>query len=327
MTANIFCATVTFVVLVVASGQLFDWEQYNDYDAVLPEGVKVFKTKVEKWPALKAFLVTADVRKYKVPRGWDLQTALSANATTHLSTVQEFSRDFDAIVATNGGFFGTSEGIGLSYSLAAMESKLLSPNMQSLSRSGQLYYPTRCAFGINKKSSFDAYWVYESDSGGIWAYDKPSPNIQSSSPQEVPSDKFPTAAIDWDIVSGVGGGPMLVFRSVDVSLESYDAEVMWGSGVPALVAAARTAIGIGTPLNLNMTSPQLLWMVVDGVDDITGVTIPDIASEFIELGAESACNLDGGGSTQFIVNQTLVNSPNGAAYQRALAAGVLMFKL
>jgi len=45
---------------------------------------------------------------------------------------------------------------------------------------------------------------------------------------------------------------MLVFDGKDVAMESFDAEVMWGSGVPSVVAAARTALGVGIPLSLSL---------------------------------------------------------------------------
>ena len=117
-----------------------------------------------------------------------------------------------------------------------------------------------------------------------------------------------------------------MFDGKDVALSSFDAEVMWGSGVPSTVAAPRTAIGVGIPSSLSLTTEHLLWIAVDGVDDVTGISLPDLAQEFLKLGARKACNLDGGGSTQFVVNDTLINNPDGGTYERALAAAVMLFK-
>ena len=91
------------------------------------------------------------------------------------------------------------------------------------------------------------------------------------------------------------------------------------------IAAARTAIGVGTPSkSLGLDTPQLLWIAVDGEDDVTGINLNDIADEFIELGARKACNLDGGGSTQLVINRQLVNLPDGGTYERALAASTMI---
>jgi len=95
----------------------------------------------------------------------------------------QFAADFGAVIATNAGFFGvTSSGVGVEYSLAAANSTLLSHNIETLTRSGVHYNPTRCAFGFDDTDIPDAYWVYKSDSGGTWAYDSPSMNIQSGDP-------------------------------------------------------------------------------------------------------------------------------------------------
>jgi len=149
-------------------------------------------------------------------------------------------------------------------------------------------------------------------------------NLQSGDPYPKPTETFPGVASEWVLSSGVGGGPMLVFESENVALTSFDAEVMWGSGVPSTVAAPRTAIGYGVPTSLGLTSEHLLWIVVDGWDDSTGINLPDLADEFIALGAKKACNLDGGGSTQLTIDGDLVNLPDGSTWQRPLAAAVML---
>ena len=91
------------------------------------------------------------------------------------------------------------------------------------------------------------------------------------------------------------------------------------------IAAARTAIGVGTPSTaLGLNTPQLLWIAVDGVDDVTGINLSELADEFVKLGASKACNLDGGGSTQLVINRQLVNMPDGGTYERALAASTMI---
>lgn len=315
--------------------ELNSWREYSKYDDLLPAGVKIFSTTTTEWPDLGAWLIIADTTKFNVSSGWDFRTYLSTDSDG-LSTVRELASDFGALIATNGGFFGTSNGQGVSYSLAEADGDIWSTNLEQLTRSGVPYYPTRCAFGVDNTGQFEAHWVYTASceatntkslsSCGIWAYDMPSPNTQANPPQPVPNATFPTIASTWDIYSAVGGSPMLVYNSRDVSLASFEAEVTWGAGIPSTVAAPRTAVGLGTPSSLSATytTPHLLWIVVDGYDDSTGISLPDLSQEFMKLGANRACNLDGGGSTQLVVNGTLINRPDGGTYERPLTTGVML---
>lgn len=320
---RIFLLTCIFGLISSSSSQLTEWVQV---DKILPEGVQLFSSTVQDWPSLSAWLVTADLSTFRIKNGWDFAAALSSNSSVHLSTVREFSDDFGSVIATNGGFFGKANGIGSSYSLAVSKSKLLSPNIASIHRSDQEYFPTRCSFGIDQTHTADAFWIYNNNDS-VMAYDTPSENLENCAPQPVPCADYPSNAKVWDLDFGVGGGPMLVFNSANVAVESYEAEVMWGSGVPGDFAAPRTAIGVGIPSLLAISTPQLLWIVVDGVDDATGLSLPDLANEFVKLGASSACNLDGGTSTQLVVDHDLINNPNGDKFERSVAAAVMMFKV
>ncbi len=239
--------------------------------------------------------------------------------------MREFAIDFDALVAVNGGYFGKySNGTGTSYSLAAGNSMLFSNNIGSLSRNGVSYYPTRCALGVDGAGSFDAYWAYQSSTPEVvWAYNAPSLNNAGSVPQPRPTQDFPSRAEEWRLKAGVGGGPMLVHDGVNVARSSYNAEVMWGSGVPE-TPAARTALGVGIPSVLGMTGEKLIVLVVDGESNRIGISLEDMADVFKQLGARVAVNLDGGGSTQLAINKNLVNKPDGGTFERPVAAGVVL---
>jgi hypothetical protein len=214
-----FSLLLSIVQATLVFCRLTNWVESNVYDSILPSGVRIFRANVVDNTALGAWLVTADVQSFKQSKGWEFQTFLSKNMTSHLSTVRQFSSDYDALIATNGGFFGSSNGVGMSYSFAAGGYNKYSANIPSLSRSGVSYFPTRCAFGVDKTHSFDAFWIYDiPNSNSSWAYSKPSPNKQGTSPQPVPNATFPTAATMWSVEAGVGGGPMLVFEGANVAL-------------------------------------------------------------------------------------------------------------
>eukprot|EP00934_Nitzschia_sp_Nitz4_P002931 Nitzschia sp. Nitz4//scaffold12_size214221//192697//193598//NITZ4_001535-RA/size214221-augustus-gene-0.38-mRNA-1//-1//CDS//3329535125//2921//frame0 len=72
-----------------------------------------------------------------------------------------------------------------------------------------------------------------------------------------------------------------------------------------VLRAARTAVGI-------TSTSMLLLMVTDGCEKCLrnpGLTLDELASYMIEYGAEYAVNMDGGGSSTLVVNQTLTNRP------------------
>ncbi|MGN6255688.1 MAG: phosphodiester glycosidase family protein [Solirubrobacterales bacterium] len=64
----------------------------------------------------------------------------------------------------------------------------------------------------------------------------------------------------------------------------------------------RAALGLG--------GRELIAVACDGrADDEAGLTMEELAAAMIELGAEAAMNLDGGGSASLVVGGALVNTP------------------
>lgn len=73
----------------------------------------------------------------------------------------------------------------------------------------------------------------------------------------------------------------------------------------------RTAVGV-------IDENHLVFVVVDGRSPgySAGVTLPELATILQELGAETAYNLDGGGSSTMVFNGELVNDPLGKGEER-----------
>ena len=73
----------------------------------------------------------------------------------------------------------------------------------------------------------------------------------------------------------------------------------------------RTGVGV-------LGQNHLVFIVVDGRSDgySRGVTMPEFAYMFKELGCVSAYNLDGGGSSVMVFNNQLVNKPMGGTKER-----------
>lgn len=106
---------------------------------------------------------------------------------------------------------------------------------------------------------------------------------------------------DWsEVRHAMGGGPYLLKEKevfVDTKAEQF-------TFLQPNVRAPRSAVGI-------TGSGQLLMVTVDGRQaDSVGLTLYELALLMKELGAVEAMNLDGGGSTQMVVNQQLVNTPS-----------------
>jgi hypothetical protein len=61
---------------------------------------------------------------------------------------------------------------------------------------------------------------------------------------------------------------------------------------------------------LGLTGSRLLAVACEGrAADEAGLTLPELAATMVEFGAETAINLDGGGSTSLVLGGTLVNRP------------------
>lgn len=119
----------------------------------------------------------------------------------------------------------------------------------------------------------------------------------------------------WDeAVSALGAGPMLV-KDGSVYLTTKTEE--FGSDV-AGGRAPRTALGV-------TGDGKLLFVVVDGRQAVSaGLTLLELALFMQELGAVAAMNLDGGGSSEMVVNARVVNRPSDGRERKVGSALVVV---
>jgi len=116
-----------------------------------------------------------------------------------------------------------------------------------------------------------------------------------------------TLGAPWDkTIYALGAGPMLVKDgSVNVTAE----EEQVASDI-AIGRAPRTALGV-------MQDGKILLAVVDGRRaGSAGFTLGELAAFMRDLGAVNALNLDGGGSSEMIVNGVIVNTPSDGRERR-----------
>ena len=114
----------------------------------------------------------------------------------------------------------------------------------------------------------------------------------------------------------LGAGPQLLDHgkiAVTARLEGFPPDIAIGH-------APRSAIGI-------TDDGQILLVAVDGRDRrrSIGMTLAELAGLMKELGAKEAMNLDGGGSTTFVVEGKTVNHPSDGC-DRAVSNGLLIWK-
>ncbi|MFO8081504.1 MAG: phosphodiester glycosidase family protein [Armatimonadota bacterium] len=104
-----------------------------------------------------------------------------------------------------------------------------------------------------------------------------------------------------ELAHAIGGGPRLVKdgrKHITASPERFRPDVY--AGTPS-----RTAVGI-------TEGGRLLLVVAEGAAaaERCGMSLDDLASAMIKLGARDAMNLDGGGSSTFVADGRICNAPS-----------------
>ena len=113
----------------------------------------------------------------------------------------------------------------------------------------------------------------------------------------------------------VGGYPKIVYKGENWADEGYQEE---GGPGHAYQVHPRTAIGF------NADSTKLYFFTVDGrkTGVFKGMTLPELADVMIDFGVSYGLNLDGGGSTTFVIRNEIKNHPSDGS-ERPVANAVL----
>jgi exopolysaccharide biosynthesis protein len=142
-----------------------------------------------------------------------------------------------------------------------------------------------------------------------------SDNIQIGDKITLKLDVVSQMGKDWTpVVQAVGGGPWLVLNGqvqVDGELQKFSASLING-------IHPRTAVGM-------TKNKELLLVTVDGRQWISrGMTLNELAQLMQSLGAYTAINLDGGGSTDMSIKGAVINSPSEGS-ERPVANALLVY--
>ena len=112
----------------------------------------------------------------------------------------------------------------------------------------------------------------------------------------------------------VSGGPLLVEQG---RVQVRTAEEQMAPDI-ARGRAPRTALGL-------KKDGTLLLLVLDGRSATSsGLTLEELAQYLVKLGAESAVNFDGGGSSEMVINGRIVNKPSDGR-ERYVSIGLGLF--
>ncbi|MEA3392952.1 MAG: phosphodiester glycosidase family protein, partial [Candidatus Marinimicrobia bacterium] len=117
------------------------------------------------------------------------------------------------------------------------------------------------------------------------------------------------------ITQFVAGGPRILSNGVEVVDESYPAEHIALSF--CTTRHPRTAVGF------NVDSTVAYFVVADGRKSTSvGIGLWDLADFMASIGAKNAVNLDGGGSSSFVVRNSVKNDPSDGG-ERSVANSFL----
>jgi hypothetical protein len=219
----------------------------------------------------------------------------------------------------NGGFFGGNQ----SYSLVKYNNSVLAANIKSVSRTynglSTPYFPTRAAFGINAAGDPSTAWVYHVGTGNdrVFQYPLPSANLVGTQPKQQPDENFPAGGSEWQVNSAIGGSPMLL-KAGTVSITDKEELI----DINNTTSRPRSAIGA-------TTAGLVLLVAIEGDNPsggYAGVNLADLARMLKDLGCRDAINLDGGGSTSFIVNNRQTVRPGDNGVERVVPTVVVIKK-
>jgi hypothetical protein len=298
--STFICCLIALVGINPSFAQEITWTEKTD-DYTLPDGVRFFEG-IRNSPSFKGWYFEVDMNNSDIA----LVPYLAEGGT---EAITKFADRKGVYAAINGGYFGG----GVSYSTLIQPGQVQAQNVTSLTRNSSSFPVIRSMFGIKEDRSMSIDWIYHFGGGidNLYRFDTPMPYGGSDSaplPTPVKEDGEPYA----DAFMGVGGGPILV--KGDTSNVSYNEEIFWGSGVGRDNADPRTAVGY-------TNEGKAILMVVDGRQGSVsvGVSLNELADIMIGLGATEAINLDGGGSSQLVIGNSLINRPGGSRFERPVA--------
>ncbi|MYF28298.1 MAG: hypothetical protein F4029_13730 [Gammaproteobacteria bacterium] len=301
--ALVVCVICATVFCWATAAPNLAWRSLDALNAGLPPGVRVYAGEDPKLP-LRAWYVS-------VARGEDsgrVEVLVSDDPADRRETVSSFAADTGACVVINGGYFTMERTPARHAGLLVVDGVIEEPATRSAVRNDLRYPTARAALGLTP-TGFDIAWA-TSREGSLQAWSAPPPHRQGS-----PAELDPGTSTPWNVEDALGGGPALVSKGrVRVTTNE---EVFFGTAIP--YTHPRTAAGV-------TAAGTLLLLLVDGRQkESRGVRLEELAAIMVDLGAEEALNLDGGGSSSLVVQGQLLNNPAGRGEEREVMTALGVF--
>jgi len=278
-----------------------NWKKFDSEAAGMPSAIQVWEGVDEDLP-LKAWFVKVDPKDPNV----DIEVLSSKDADGRQSA-NDFSEQSGACVIVNGGYFKVENDLYSHIGLLKADGKMIHSATPGIVKDDVRYPVHRSAIGFDDGNRPEIGWVSsKDDSVFIWntpIFNAPGMPGETSSPND---SRY------WPIQDAVEAGPIIVLNGR--SAISVNEEVFFGTTIPDI--HPRTAVGIDENGNL-------LLMVVDGRQRKSrGVSLAELAGLMQAIGAVTAMNLDGGGSSTLIVKNELLNLPTGGTFQREIVSAI-----
>lgn len=296
------------------------WQNVSASFGELPVGIDVYKCPDEiiGIPAI-AYCSVIDLEK----NTWNVSSISDPDCVgtdeQFKTPAQRYSEEASPIIVNAGYFYADSEKRH-NVSVAVSEGKSYGINLAMVSENGEkLFYPTRGIFMEHPDHSIDVAWCYgEAGKGVEYVYNSPAQNAWDNEPLQKPDANFPEKAIDFDAVTAIGAGPVLLKDGKIVA--SWKAELFYGNNPEDKMPLARhprTAIG-------KRADGKLVLFVCEGrqmTEGIEGLNFEELATVMQSLGCTDALNLDGGGSSCLLVNGNETIKPSDG-HERPVASMV-----
>ena len=303
-TVALAAVVLALVGAVPAAAQTPDvqWQPMEALNAELPAAVQVFSGTDPRIP-LRAWYVAVRPGADSVRT----EILLSDDEEDRRDRVSAFAGDTGACVVVNGGFFSMERTPAMHAGLLVVDGVIEAPATRSVLRGDIRYETARAALGVTP-DGFDIAWATSRD-GQLQAWSEPPSHVPGS-PAVLEGAPAP-----WPVEDALGAGPALASDGrVRVTTNE---EVFFGSAIPG--THPRTAAGI-------RGDGTLLLVVIDGRQPVSrGVDLEQLASVMVDLGANEALNLDGGGSSSLHVNGRLLNRPSGVTTEREVMSAIGVF--
>jgi exopolysaccharide biosynthesis protein len=301
------------VLLIITAPFCFaqlKWVNVDSLYAPLPPSVHVFKTtdSIDGKPNI-AYYVIADLKDKHLD--FTVDTARNRRITPSAF----YERNRHPLLVVNCTFF--SFETNNSINVVVKDGKMVNYNLHSIPLRGRdtfLYaHPFRSAIGISKKREVDIGWVYADTI-------LKTPYVSQSS--FFYRDSFKTVLpqlkkfAKWKAHTVVGGGPVLL---QDGKIKIFNNEEMMFGGKAKDNLEPRTAMGY-------TADGKLIILAVQGrYNEVAeGLSLPQMAAIFQDLGCVEALNLDGGGSSCLLVNGKETITPSSKGEQRPVPAVFLI---